>query len=82
MEISEELLKKILLVSKIKTQNYWFYLFPKLTEGMNFRELIGISVSFKTNNKENLKNDLVEEEEEAASSLKDSEEDMGFGLFD
>mmetsp|Transcript_18136 Transcript_18136/g.43723 ORF Transcript_18136/g.43723 Transcript_18136/m.43723 type:complete len:110 (-) Transcript_18136:1156-1485(-) len=86
LEISENFLKKIFSVSGVKVENYWFYLFPKLVNGINFKELIGISYSTQEKvqevKQENLKEKVTEEEDIKSVSNKDSDEDMGFGLFD
>mmetsp|Transcript_19940 Transcript_19940/g.48339 ORF Transcript_19940/g.48339 Transcript_19940/m.48339 type:complete len:107 (+) Transcript_19940:2650-2970(+) len=83
IKITDENLKKILNNLTIKIEKYWFFLFPKLSDKINFDEVLGISISEKTCGNLETKIKKEEKEEEKESILqKDSEEDMGFGLFD
>jgi ribosomal protein L12E/L44/L45/RPP1/RPP2 len=83
-EISEVSLKKVLTASGVSLENYWFYLFPKLMGGINLRDLIGFScpVEEKIQISSEINIHQKKEEESVSLSNKESDEDMGFGLFD
>jgi len=79
IKITDETLKKILNNLDIKIEKYWFFLFPKLSDKINFNEVLGISIREKPSGNSEIKKTI---EEKDSISQKDSEEDMGFGLFD
>ena len=86
--IDEFNMKKIFKTSGINVENYWYFLFPKLSENINFDNVIGVSTfeTCKINNVKNQKDDMCEKTEFGKKpdiEKKESEEDdMGFGLFD
>jgi ribosomal protein L12E/L44/L45/RPP1/RPP2 len=82
IKITDETLKKILNNLAIKIEKYWFFLFPKLSDKINFDEVLGISINEKTFG--NLETKKIKENKEEKESIiqKESDEDMGFGLFD
>mmetsp|Transcript_15991 Transcript_15991/g.32858 ORF Transcript_15991/g.32858 Transcript_15991/m.32858 type:complete len:109 (+) Transcript_15991:5635-5961(+) len=85
IEISEISLKKILIAAKIKVESYWFFLFPKLVNGIDINNLIGNSSLVEDKTQYSSKISLPEKKEKKdseSSSDKISDEDMGFGLFD
>lgn len=86
LKISEDSLVKIFSAAGLKVENFWFHLFPNLVSAINFKELVGNSPSIQIQSSSILvKNQQGTNEKEEKSEIlseKESEEDMGFGLFD
>ena len=86
--IDEFNMKKIFKTSGINVEKYWYFLFPKLSDNINFNNVIGISASEKckiddVKNQKDDKSGQAESEKKPDIEKKESEEDdMGFGLFD
>merc|ERR1711966_120959 len=81
LKITEVSLVKIFSAAGLKIENFWFYLFPNLVDGTNFKDLIGNSQSTQTptpiQSTKNQQETNEKEEKNESSSEKESDGDMG-----
>mmetsp|Transcript_21271 Transcript_21271/g.53576 ORF Transcript_21271/g.53576 Transcript_21271/m.53576 type:complete len:108 (+) Transcript_21271:1854-2177(+) len=84
LSISESNIKKILNCANIRVENFWPVLFSRLMDDFKVESPVSAQI---TSEKPISKNEKEEEEKSKKSSKnsdipKESEEDLGFGLFD
>jgi len=79
--IDEFNMKKIFKTSGINVEKYWYFLFPKLSDNINFNNVIGISASEKckiddVKNQKDDKSGQAESEKKPDIEKKESEESL------
>jgi ribosomal protein L12E/L44/L45/RPP1/RPP2 len=84
--ISELNIKNIFFSADVKTENYWPSLFERLSKTFKMENTIGFSnlnkVLIPKEEKEEKEEKIFDKQEATSSTPKESDEDMGFGLFD
>jgi ribosomal protein L12E/L44/L45/RPP1/RPP2 len=79
-------MNKIFNAAGVKVDDYWPFIFSKLAKEFNLEELIGFGKIEKTlpeiQNKNIVSREISENDKIKSDVSKESEEDLGFGLFD
>jgi ribosomal protein L12E/L44/L45/RPP1/RPP2 len=79
-------MNKIFIAAGVKVDDYWPFIFSKLAKELNLEELIGfgnVETNFPEIQNKNIASQEISENDKIKNDAsKESEEDLGFGLFD